>query len=741
MKSFFFRLFILLWAAYIRADRFLAAVLAPLWRPFQNIWRIIRPTRFSVFTLLAGGILLTLTAQGRELAVRLGDSGGPFSGGMIVFLAAVGWFAFQAWYWARISFYFDVGLDHRYKDWRIAWAPRFYAGAAFVFAAVSLYLAGLGGHAITALAVGAVFVVILVIRMPLVRALGGGRAGAGATQPTGFHDLPIASRITLGVSVASSLVTLFAVNFWPVPIGQALGAAAVAFLAFGHIVPVGSAAVIRSRETGFPVIVTTLILAVLVSPIADNHLVRPVSEEGAPAADLRPTVQEAADAWLDATTADGGGQARPVIFLSTAGGGLRAAYWTATVLGALQDRCPGVETRIFSISGVSGGSVGAAIYSTGLHNATGPDPVAPTGACAGEGAAMTDLTLDVLDEDFLGPTVAAMLYPDLVQRFVPLGFRDRGAALTASWNAAWHDACAAAGDCDLARGDLDSAFLRVAGTAARGAPWRPILLLNGTHQETGKRLIASNVVVAPDVFLDAYDLHALVGHDVSMGTAALNSARFTYVSPAGRLERTADGRGMGHVLDGGYFENYGAVTGAEIARAAIEAFEASGVAVRPILIQISSDPELEGGDLPGPATDFGSDGTGVEPAKWVNEVLGPVLGILNTRTARGVLANKTIADVVADFDTSAHRFPTVVKPVFVHFRMCGDGEGGRLPPLGWAMSKMSRDHIRHLIGAGCDEARSDNAEALAKVISALSEPVPVSCAPVEALGVTHCRAN
>src|ERR1051325_10644881 len=49
--------------------------------------------------------------------------------------------------------------------------------------------------------------------------------------------------------------------------------------------------------------------------------------------------------------------------------------------------------------------------------------------------------------------------------------------------------------------------------------------------------------------------------DVPLSTAAHMSARFTYVSPAGRFD--PDGT---HVVDGGYFENSGAATALDILR-------------------------------------------------------------------------------------------------------------------------------------------------------------------------------
>jgi hypothetical protein len=50
----------------------------------------------------------------------------------------------------------------------------------------------------------------------------------------------------------------------------------------------------------------------------------------------------------------------PIVIVAAAGGGLRAAYWTATLLGELHDRSNGDFSKsLFAISGVSGGALGA----------------------------------------------------------------------------------------------------------------------------------------------------------------------------------------------------------------------------------------------------------------------------------------------------------------------------------------------------------------------------------------------
>src|SRR5262249_4658032 len=109
----------------------------------------------------------------------------------------------------------------------------------------------------------------------------------------------------------------------------------------------------------------------------------------------------------------------PVFVVSAEGGGLRAAYYTALVLASIQDRCPAFAQHTFAISGVSGGSLGAAVFAAlaarSAKNQAGLScnlnlPM------AGDMATKAD---KILRQDFLSPLLAFGLYPDLAQRFLP----------------------------------------------------------------------------------------------------------------------------------------------------------------------------------------------------------------------------------------------------------------------------------------------------------------------------------
>ena len=94
-------------------------------------------------------------------------------------------------------------------------------------------------------------------------------------------------------------------------------------------------------------------------------------------------------------------------------------------------------------------------------------------------------------------------------------------------------------------------------------PWRPILIINGASEETGRRIRTGTSHLGNAV--DADDFHRIVAQDVQISTAIHNGARFPWISPAGTLTR--QGSGQGHILDGGYFDAAGVATLAELAQA------------------------------------------------------------------------------------------------------------------------------------------------------------------------------
>lgn len=294
-------------------------------------------------------------------------------------------------------------------------------------------------------------------------------------------------------------------------------------------------------------------------------------------ADARPRLDAALAQWLTRLCAPGGGAAaacsaplkdagggHAVYFVSTEGGGIRAAVWTALALQRATALDPTFEARTFSISGVSGGAVGTAVYR----------------ACRQSGGDASQCIDRFASADLLSPLLGAWLLEDGIARVLPstwcrtpgCGFMSRGAWFEQSLEAAVPG--------------LRRTLVRSGPAHGETGPHRPYLLLNATWIETGERAIASDLRVDAQYLPGARDQLGMAGHDMPLGTAAHNSARFPFINALGALhgsgascevrDQTPPGhasplpankaRLCGHLGDGGYFDNSGAQTTADLVR-------------------------------------------------------------------------------------------------------------------------------------------------------------------------------
>ena len=680
---------------------------ARLWRALREIAELLRPGRFSIFVVVAGAALLLLNAQGREIAVGLVDAPVLWAG--VAFHVCVFLWAFESWYWARLMTEMVHGPNRKkdphgnlyppYQAWVKRNGPRIIAAAAYLVAGVALLLAGAWGHLVFVVIAGSLFYWLLVRRMRFTDQLLEGPARLSASRKaqlrriigdprdhvSSLRDLPPLSKAILGLSLAFSVLATVLVLSDVVSFGWFLGAAAVPFLGFALIVPVGSVLVYWSRfggqagsalgAKGYPVVSMLFLWALVVGLFVDNHQVR----SKGPAPGDRLDLATAAHRWHAQAVAASGSSEPPLIIVATAGGGIRAAYWTATVLGRLQDEEPKFRDYLFGISGVSGGSVGATAFVTLLADGTEGLKTASCkvqGKDVGQGdferKAYECAGQEVLGQDFLAPTLAAFLFPDLMQRFVPIAvFPDRAKALEQGWERAW-------GVAGFSENTWTGRQFSQLWPPEGDARHLPALFLNGTHVESGKRIITGNLKIDGSGFRDTYDFYDLSSGGLLPSTAALNSARFTYVSPAGTLKR--GNKGVGHIVDGGYFENFGAVTAQEMLTAVLDALAVNGKKARPVLIQISNEPRLGADELD---VDRIKPPRDRDPSGWANETLSPLRALLNTRDARGALAYKQFLSAV-DHERRAH------------FRLCSV-DGYADPALGWVLAPGSKTLMQEII--------------------------------------------
>jgi len=668
------------------------------------VWRVLDYTRVNLLVLAVGVVFLIGAGQGAD--VVLGLSRAIPSQVALFYFGVIVW-AWQSWFWAR--FMVDLRLadiDPNALDpeqWRHAlflqWYPRVLALIAFSSATVVLAATHGVMSAFTLANVGltAIFLLLVVFRRRMGAAIARDRSAPRLLERYGILVF-----LTIGVSSATCAISLLAALIDPVAYGFFVGSAAVLFIALASILLVGSILIWRTSDSGWPVIKVLAVAVIAFSFTNDNHVVRTLGN-GA-------TVP---DAWASVETWMAGfPQAQdevPGVFVATAGGGIRAAYWTATVLSTAEQRLAAESAgapfaqHLVAISGVSGGSVGSAFYTAALSD------------LPGETDRATALTT-ALSYDFLGPALTGLMYQDMLQMIVPVAiFEGRGAILERAFERAWTQASGGNG-----------LKTPVSELGSRLSPWLPRLLFNGTNSSTGQRMIGGTLPVLDrngfEVILNSLDttdyLIAPVDGtrpDMRLSTAAHNSARFPVISPGGVLAR-----GRSAIVDGGYFENFGAQTLHDllsylVARSRLERLPKR---LRPIVVQISSDPTLGAQistTLQDPEIDGSLFGLGVTSRLW-NLIGAPLGGLTSTRGARGVLAAKALRTWVQDLGYGQRDTATVpstlVDPIWLHFRMTASGNADAgaddgctalyeaEPPLGWVLSAQSTRAIDHMIA--CD---------------------------------------
>ncbi len=236
---------------------------------------------------------------------------------------------------------------------------------------------------------------------------------------------------------------------------------------------------------------------------------------------VRPTLREFTKAWLAARSPGTKSQPYPIVLVAAAGGGIRAAYWSANLLAAFEDREPAFASHVLAISGVSGGSVGAAVFTSLIH-----DNCKHCRTSAHE----------ILRRDFLAPALTCLLTRDVLTAAVRFDRMDRAVAMEQAFEHAWSE----------------TMHTQTLAQPLAGFHQSPALLLNATEASSAERAVFSNVTLPHDAVQDAAESLSL-----RLSTAMLLSARFPYISPEGRAG--PDNQPL-RFVDGGYFDNSGNAT-------------------------------------------------------------------------------------------------------------------------------------------------------------------------------------
>ncbi|HET9542591.1 MAG TPA: hypothetical protein VFP02_05900 [Acidimicrobiales bacterium] len=335
-----------------------------------------------------------------------------------------------------------------------------------------------------------------------------------------------------------------------------------------------------------PVILSLVALALLSNQFAlpGYHDFQRLDDVALPA-ESQITAEEAFEQWTaanltDAQETDEPGDeqaATPMVFVAAAGGGIKAAAFTASTIDCLfQDHdnpneghpCNDTDAynRLFAASGASGGSVG----------------IASVVAERADGQVGEDWVQDRLGNDLLSPELAWQVMvevPNAIARFQP--GQDRGEVLTDSWTAEFaddeHDPGAEPFYVDQTDDDWSGPQVFFSGTnlndgcrvnisgvrsaQADGSPEDQQLLAAEATRSGACNAQRADDGRAPDQAGTRDLVDYLCGQNVDLATAAFLSARFPFVSPTGTTRCPDDDAGTSDSLsigDGGYRDNSGA---------------------------------------------------------------------------------------------------------------------------------------------------------------------------------------
>jgi hypothetical protein len=360
------------------------------------------------------------------------------------------------------------------------------------------------------------------------------------------------------------------------------------------------------------------------------------------------------------------GSRTPIVIAAT-GGGIQAAAWTARVLTGIDEALPADLKDAYThsirlLSTVSGGGVGAMYFS---------ERYGPEGFNRRDSL---DNVVGLAEVSILDDVAWGTAYPDAVATFFPpirAVFGDRGQA-------------------------LETALTRKVELGRLLSDWRtqvwsdvrPANIFNATLVDSGERLLlgTSRLGWREERGLRNFEC-VYTDREIQVVTAVRLAASFTYVSPAARIdvpgkdhggcedvpERSGDKRGVPkpyHVVDGGYYDDYGMTTLSEWLDEGLVGVGGARTFPRVLVIQIRSDPGIDRDQLD----------------RWhgpLYQMWAPAETLLNVRATAQISHNDEEFERLQQFWRERH-----VEIDNVIFRFCGDH-----PPLSWHLTGSDKEKI------------------------------------------------
>jgi len=243
-----------------------------------------------------------------------------------------------------------------------------------------------------------------------------------------------------------------------------------------------------------------------------------------------------------------------VILVAANGGGIQAAAWSARVLTGIEAGCRSggdcggrsFARSIRVISAVSGGSVGAMYFVNSYGKYGAKDGELPDNDAL-------EQVVELAGRSSIDSLAWGLVYSDFLRTVAPFLSRvqffrrtDRARTLEFEWQR----------DVDLKAMLGDWKRDTMAGN-------RPGVVFNATVVDDGRPLLFSTIEHDQNLSVAQIFDRLYEGYDTPVTSAVRMSATFPYVTPAARAHRRDKSdwsQAEYHVVDGGYYDNYGMAT-------------------------------------------------------------------------------------------------------------------------------------------------------------------------------------
>ena len=319
------------------------------------------------------------------------------------------------------------------------------------------------------------------------------------------------------------------------PFSRYITALPIILLSFGILLGAGNIITLFSLKQKINFHFLVLVAIIIAGLFNEPHYVNLLPLKAPNQYSTRPSIRGHFNRWIEERSyqlKDSSLNNFPVYFVMADGGASRSAYWTASVLGKIQEESSGnFSKQLFCLSGTSGGSLGnISFYATLLEGS----------------ATNTNKTIqDYLSNDFLSFPLVRLLGPDIILPLVPFHLlHDRAAALEKSFQSTKKEN-------EITRVmNMPFSALQLQHDSNYSLP---LVFINCTRMQDGVPAVVSNINIEKNVFGKRIDVLKSLDtkQDLSVAAAVALGARFPYFSPAGRM-------GDQYFVDGGYFDNSGA---------------------------------------------------------------------------------------------------------------------------------------------------------------------------------------